>query len=263
MRRILQLTSWNWHMASRQLAVAYGLMALVQAVLLLWQAVQPANAAASFAGLFTGSLCPFVFAAGYLAVAVLCQRALAQASGRSRAAYTVLTFRLPRSGILLAQVLCTALGLVSAIAFQVVFTYMMYLPVTTVQLRAGAGLLRDALLWPGRFWWEMNDNALLWLLLPTSLQGLARLALYILGPAVLLPAVYLHHGWRRIAAGCMAGAGAVCCLRMVAASLARLSHGGAQPNGNWDAGANVVLLVLMVLAWLWSVYDLNRGALVG
>lgn len=103
MKRMFRLAAWHWHMARRIQLLLAALLAIGQAVLLAAFALIPDNAAARYSALFSGSFCPLVFAVAYCGAAVAAQRPLLMARGRSHAAYTMLTFQMPRWQLLLAQ----------------------------------------------------------------------------------------------------------------------------------------------------------------
>lgn len=255
MKRVIRLTAWNWHMARGWQLVIAALMALVQMGLLLWFSLEPENAVSSYGSLFTGSGCPLVFGLAYLLAAVAAQRPLILGKGRSRAAYTMLTFQMPRWQLLLAQTLATLLPLVLLIAWQLVLYAAFYGPVCLLQGSMGVLAAPPALEIGRNFWWESIDSLLLRLLLPLTLRGGVTLLLLLAGPAVLAPSLFLHTGWRRVAALAAAVAGALCALLIAYEALswqAASDHPAGPAAACW-------LAALILGSWLWSLRSLHRA----
>lgn len=257
MKRIVHLVAWNWQMARLGHILIAALLAAVQAALLVAFTLEPDNAAARYSALFSGSGCPLAFAAAYCGAAVTAQRPLWLGRGRSHAAYTMLTFPMPRWQLLLAQTLSTALPLALLMAWELALAAAFYWPVQLLQ--GAAGVITASL--PGNvssFWWEFADNLLVRLLLPVTFRGWAALLLFLAAPAVLVPAMFLHTGWRRVGAALIALAGGFCCLPLARASLPRLNPLDVTIAGSaWTFSG--LLLALLLACWLWSLRALHRA----
>ena len=114
MKQTLRYTAWCWRLCRRPLGMWLALGAAAQAVPLLWAASRPANAAYSYDWLQNSAGTPFVFAVFYLGAAVTAQWPVRQAAGRSRAAFTILTFRMPRRCLLAVDGAGRAVGVCTA-----------------------------------------------------------------------------------------------------------------------------------------------------
>ena len=168
MKQTLRYTAWCWRLCRRPLGMWLALGAAAQAVPLLWAASRPANAAYSYDWLQNSAGTPFVFAVFYLGAAVAAQWPVRQAAGRSRAAFTILTFRMPRRCLLAGHMLNTLLALFAAMAGELALLFALCPAALALQDAAAAASFAFALPAAGRLWWAWAGSYTVQLLLPVT-----------------------------------------------------------------------------------------------
>ena len=249
MKQTLRYTAWCWRLCRRPLGMWLALGAAAQAVPLLWAASRPANAAYSYDWLQNSAGTPFVFAVFYLGAAVAAQWPVRQAAGRSRAAFTILTFRMPRRCLLAGHMLNTLLALFAAMAGELALLFALCPAALALQDAAAAASFAFALPAPGRLWCAWAGSYTVQLLLPVTAPVAAMWALVLAVPAVLAPAVALHRGAHRLAAAVLALAAAGCW----AGLLFRSGEPLCSPLTLGLAAALAALLALTALSALWAL----------
>lgn len=249
MKQTLRYTAWCWRLCRRPLGMWLALGAAAQAVPLLWAASRPANAAYSYDWLQNSAGTPFVFAVFYLGAAVAAQWPVRQAAGRSRAAFTILTFRMPRRCLLAGHMLNTLLALFAAMAGELALLFALCPAALALQDAAAAASFAFALPAAGRLWWAWAGSYTVQLLLPVTVPVAAMWALVLAVPAVLAPAVALHRGAHRLAAAVLALAAAGCWVGL----LYRNGEPLCSPLTLGLAAALAALLALTALSALWAL----------
>lgn len=259
MKPLLSLTAWNWRIFQKPYCLLLALTAAAELALVCIPASQRFNAAYDYAATFLASLAWAVFPVAYAAAICISLYPLAQAGGKSRAGYTLLTLPLPRATLLLGQMLATALALLVLIAWQVVLCMALYLPFTALQSLTGSGLVLGLPAARGLFYRSAARNLLLRMLVPASPLGAGALAAAVIAPAVLAPGALYQKGWRRAAALCLGLAGAGCCMALLAAAFYDLAAPGMYAG---QAAAPAAGLAAAVAAsGAWSLHSVRRARL--
>lgn len=253
MKQTLRYAAWCWRLYRRPLAVLLVLGAAAQAVPLLLAAADPLYVDLSYSSLQNraGTVIPFLLC--YLGAAVVAQWPLL-AAGRNRAAFTILTFRMPRRRLLAGHMLATLLALLLAVVGELALLFVLCPPALAVQDAAAAASFAFTVPPAGRLWWSWAGSSTVQLLLPLTGRGLALWALGLAVPAVLAPAVAVHRGARRLAAAVPAFA-ALCCLLGLAF---RLNEPLASPP---TLGLAAALAALVALCAAWALWALHRAEL--
>lgn len=253
MKQTLRYAAWSWQVSRRGLAMLLLLGTLAEAGLLFAAALLPQNAVRSYDGLQIAAALPWAFAACYLGAAVLTQGPLLSRRGGSRAAFTILTFRMRRSGLLAGHVLATALNLFLVIVWQIGLLALLCGPVLAAQDAATAAFVDFTVPWAGRLWWSLSASRLVQTLLPANLYGAATWALLLAVPALCAPAVAACRGAHRAAALALSLAAAACTLAAVYRGL----YGPIATPPVWVLP--VCALALAMLTALSGVWALRRA----
>lgn len=211
MKTMLRYAAWNWRLYRRAGAVLLGAATLLEAALLLSRAASLYRAATSYDALLSASGASAVFGAVMAGTLLLAQWPLiAAGAGRTRAAYTILTFRMPRWQLYAGQTLATALGALVALAWQTAVWLGLYWPVTAIQDAVAGRYFGFTVPSAGRLWWAVATSQWFGVLVPRTPGALAVWVVCLLALAMLAAAVGFHRGAVRLVALGMAGAGFVC-----------------------------------------------------
>ena len=256
--RFFSLAAWNWRLYRRGAAVLLGAATLLEAGLLFGCAGNLNFAATSYDALLSTSGAGVVFAIVLGATLVVAQAPLLVASsGKTRAAYTILTFRLPRWQILAGQTLATAFGMLLALAWQAAVWLGLFWPVAAVQDAVAGRYFGFTVPAAGRLWWAFATSPWFALVLPRTPEGCGLWAGCLAAVSLLAAAVGVHRGWRRLLAFCMAAVGSGCCVLVAGVQFGSEGFG---PLFWVRAGAPLtVLAVLAVLAVPGALLALHRA----
>ena len=200
MKRLLQYTAWNWWMSRGPSGLLLALGAVVDCLLLFIAAGLPYLAGADYdelvlsSGVLRGALLQYL-------LIPLCAQLHQLLPGKAfRVSDTVLTLPMPRWQLPAGRMLATALWLLLGMAVQVMVLLLMWGPVTALQESMAAGYFQCEVTVRGRAGWGLSGCGLLRLLLPTQATDLLFVALLVLTPSVLIPAVSACRGWTRVVA---------------------------------------------------------------
>lgn len=255
MKRILSMAAWNWRMARRPYAVLCALFAAQQLAVLLMMAANRYYAGQGMACYYINGGQPLAFGLAFAAAGVLSARSL-WTRGGTRCGYTWLTLPMPPAARLAGHLLTAVVMELGVIAWQLALYLLFLLPVQRLADHTAAGVMRSALPSPHPYE-QLARNAALRCVLPARPFSLFLLALLVLGAGVLLPCIFVHKGWQRVAAALQALVGAGCCALLL---LADRGQAAGYTAGCGTFGMLLaVLLPQLPIAWLWALRAIRRA----
>lgn len=260
-KNITTLAGWYWAMARKPYSLLCALFAIQQLAMLLLLAASKGNLGMGYATLYMGGMQWTAFGFAFLGAGVLSARALMQASGRTKAGYTLLTLPMPRWQLLCAGTLACAVMQLGVVALQLLLFFAACGPVSAVS-HALAQTLIQGNLPAANLYVQLVNNDLLVLLLPTRPTAALALLGTLAASAIMLPCMFLHRGWRRLAAAAMALAGAACCCILVVGERYLVINPNTRNARGYCMVAGAIALVLVAAAWLWGLHAVKRAQIV-
>lgn len=250
-KQILAMASWNFRLARRWYGLLCTVFAVQQLAVLLALAASTGYMRCTYAGLFYFGRQLYLFGAAFVGAGIVSARNLMQNRGRTHAAYLWLTLPQPRWAKLAAQAL-TALAMeLGVLALQAVLYIAYYFPVAAVQRWRANQFLTQPM--PADNLYEQVIRSNLMLVYPVSWPGMLLLALILIASSIMLPAIFLHIGWRRAGAAAMAVAGGFLGLGMIYRSQNLFVYTFLKET----VFCGVLLVILALISWLWALRALR------
>lgn len=253
MKHTLTLAAWNIRLARRSLMLVWGVFAAQQTALIAWNAARPNGAGAGLASHYSTTAQIYIYLAFYLITALAAGEATHN-SRHARSGYTWAT--LPGTPVqkFTAKAITIAAAELLFTAWQLVWYIVEFFPVTALEGYLARKTYGEALP-PANLYEQIVVNNLFGRVLPRRPVQLAILVGIFAVSAVLLAALDVQRGWRKLPVFAVGGLCAWQCFYLVTV----------EQHPAWmftSASRNVTMALAAVLAVLtvwWAVRSIRRG----
>lgn len=254
MKHTLTLAAWNIRLARRSLMALWGIFAAQQTALIAWNAARPNGAGAGLASHYSTTAQIYIYLAFYLITALAAGEATHN-SRHARSGYTWAT--LPGTPVqkFTAKAITIAAAELLFTAWQLVCYIVEFFPVTALEGYLARKTYGEALP-PANLYEQIVVNNLFGRVLPRRPVQLAILVGIFAVSAVLLAALDVQRGWRKLPALAIGALVAGACLQTLQLEQ-HLTWLFATPGSTAYLVLSAALTVFSV--W-WALRSIRRGA---